>query len=48
LPPRTEQDRIVAKVDYLMAICDDLEAKLKQSEQDGERLMTATVGELVA
>ena len=48
LPPLPEQKRIVAKVDQLMALCDDLEAKLKQSQADGERLMKAVVERLVA
>ena len=47
LPPLEEQRRIVAKVDQLMALCDDLESKLKQSQTDGEKLMAAVVGELV-
>lgn len=43
LPPLAEQKRIVAKVDQLMALCDDLEAKLRQAETDGEKLMDAAV-----
>ena len=48
LPPFEEQRRIVAKVDQLMALCDDLEAKLKQSQTDGGILMEAVVHKLVA
>ena len=33
--------RIVARVDQFMALCDELEAKLKQSQTDGEILMDA-------
>ncbi|CAD6491846.1 MAG: Type I restriction modification DNA specificity domain protein [Candidatus Argoarchaeum ethanivorans] len=47
LPPLTEQRRIVAKVDQLMALCDELETKLKQSQTDGANLMEAMVGELI-
>ena len=36
------------KVDQLMALCDDLESKLKQSQTDGEKLMEAVVHQLVA
>jgi len=43
-----ERRRIVAKVDQLMILCDDLESKLKQSQTDGEKLMTAAVHQLVA
>jgi len=39
--------RIVARVDQLMALCDELEAKLKQSHTDGGKLMEAVVAELV-
>jgi len=46
-PPLNEQRRIVAKVDQLMALCDDLESKLKQSQTDGEKLMEAVVAELI-
>ncbi len=48
LPPLAEQKRIVAKVDHLMAVCDDLEAKLSQSQENGQRLMQAVVERLVA
>jgi type I restriction enzyme S subunit len=48
LPPFDEQRRIVAKVDQLMALCDDLESKLAQSQTDGEKLMESVVHQLVA
>ena len=47
IPPEHEQQRIVAKVDRLVALCDDLEAKLVQAQQDADNLLTAIVHELV-
>lgn len=43
LPPLEEQKRIVAKVNQLMALCDELEAKLRQTNEDSERLMNAAI-----
>ena len=43
IPPLQEQKRIVTKVNQLMALCDELEAKLNQAQQHNEKLMTATV-----
>ncbi len=43
LPPLTEQKRIVAKVDELMALCDDLEAQLRQAQETGTALWQAIV-----
>jgi len=40
--------RIVAKVDQLMTLCDELEAKLKQAQADSERLAAAMVQSLLA
>jgi len=48
LPPLEEQKRIVAKVDQLMRLCDQLEQQLTQSYSDAEKLMQATVKALVA
>jgi hypothetical protein len=47
LPPEPEQRRIVAKVDQLMSLCDDLEANLKQSQAGSERLLAAAVHHLL-
>lgn len=46
IPPLAEQKHIVAKVDRLLALCDELEAKLKQSQSTAETLMGAVVNEL--
>jgi type I restriction enzyme S subunit len=46
LPPLAEQHRIVAKVDELMALCDQLEAARHQREQGRERLVAATLHRL--
>lgn len=43
LPPLAEQLRIVAKVDELMAICDQLKERLKQSKETQVQLTDALV-----
>lgn len=45
LPPLTEQQRIVAKLDELMAYCDDLEASIKASQQQNELLLQQVLRE---
>ena len=47
VPPAFEQHRIVAKVDQLMTMCDELEAELNLAQQHSEKLMEATVRQLL-
>lgn len=47
LPPYNEQKRIVAKVDELMQILDDLVSRLRQSQKDSEMLMQVVLQEAV-
>ncbi len=47
LPPLAEQHRIVAKVDELMALCDQLESQLTITETDSRRLLEAVVHDAV-
>jgi type I restriction enzyme, S subunit len=42
-PPLAEQHRIVAKVDVLMALCDQLEQQLSQVDQQRRRLLEAVL-----
>jgi type I restriction enzyme S subunit len=46
LPPLAEQQRIVAKVDELMALCDQLEAARQERQECRERLVAATLQRL--
>jgi len=46
LPPLAEQHRIVAKVDQLMALVDQLEVQLAASKATATKLMEAVVAEL--
>lgn len=48
LPPLHEQHRIVAKVDQLMSLCDQLKARLNQARQVHEQLANALVEQAVA
>jgi type I restriction enzyme S subunit len=48
LPPLAEQSRIVAKVDQLMALCDQLEARLGAAQTERRRLLAAVLHEAVA
>jgi len=43
LPPLAEQQRIVAKVDELMAVCDRLEAQLTIARTDSHRLLESVL-----
>jgi type I restriction enzyme S subunit len=48
LPPLAEQRRIVAKVDELMAMCDQLEASLAAAATDRARLLESLLHEALA
>lgn len=48
IPPLDEQKRIVAAVNCLMALCDELEAGLRHVEEDGERLLRVAVRSLLS
>jgi type I restriction enzyme S subunit len=48
LPPAAEQHRIVAKVDQLMALCDQLKTRLTQARQLNEQLASTLVEQAVA
>ncbi|MFY0572610.1 restriction endonuclease subunit S [Archangium lansingense] len=48
LPPLAEQKRIIAKVDQLMALCDELEARLRDAEKGAQRLAEAMTAAMVA
>lgn len=45
IPPLAEQHRIVAKVDALMALCDQLEASLTTATTTRSRLLEALLHE---
>jgi type I restriction enzyme S subunit len=45
LPPSAEQHRIVARVDELMALCDELETRLTATTTTRRQLLEATLHE---
>jgi len=48
IPPLAEQHRIVAKVDQLMALCDQLKTRLTQARQLNQQLASTLVEQVVA
>ena len=48
LPPLTEQKAIVAKIEKLLALCDQLESKINQSQHHANSLMQAVLQEAFA
>jgi type I restriction enzyme S subunit len=48
LPPLKEQHRIVAKVDELMALCDQLKGQLSEARQHHEQLAQVLVEQAIA
>jgi len=48
VPPLAEQHRIVAKVDQLMALCDQLKTQLSQARQLNQQLASTLVEQAVA
>lgn len=48
LPPLAEQHRIVAKVDALMALCDQLKTRIQQANQQQQGIADALVAQAVA
>jgi type I restriction enzyme S subunit len=45
LPPIAEQNRIVQKLDELMQYCNELEASIKESELQNEKLLQQVLRE---
>lgn len=45
LPPLSEQQRIVAKLDELMQFCDNLESSIKESQNQNEQLLKQVLTE---
>ena len=44
IPPLAEQHRIVAKLDELMALCDQLKVRLEEAGEQQRRLADGVVG----
>ena len=47
IPPQVEQHRIVAKVDALMALCDQLKTRIQQANQQQQAIANALVAQAV-
>jgi type I restriction enzyme S subunit len=47
LPPRAEQQRIVAKVDKLMALCDQLKTRIQQANQQQQTIANVLVAQVL-
>jgi type I restriction enzyme S subunit len=47
LPPFLEIERIVAKVDELIALCNELDRKIGKSHSESEKLMESVVHHLL-
>jgi type I restriction enzyme, S subunit len=48
LPPLAEQHRIVAKVEELMNLCDQMEAQITVTEQDSRRFLESVLADALA
>ena len=48
IPPLNEQKRIVAKVDELMAMCDEIEDRLSESQETSRRLLESVLSEALS
>ncbi len=48
LPPESEQKRIVAKVDKLMALCDQLQEQIESARTQAQQLAASTIHHLLA
>lgn len=48
IPPAQERDHIVANVDALMSLCDQLEARLREGDDLRSRLLDSILAEALA
>jgi type I restriction enzyme S subunit len=48
VPPLAEQQRIVAQVNELLTVCDELTTQLSQAQADRQSLLRATIHEALA